>query len=299
MPTTSTARPRHILISGASGGLGSAIAEAYAGANTRLTLWGRNEQRLTAVAERCRLLGAEARTLAGDTRDLPWARNALRVLNEASPIDLAFLNAGVSSGVLPDGGMEPVEDLCRTLEVNALGTINMGAALLELMGKRGSGQVVFISSLAALYPLPFSPAYSAAKAAVACYARAVRAALPPGRARISIIYPGYVDTPMSRRLLGPQPFRMTAEQAARRIKSGLDAGADDIVFPRLLAFGMRLLHLVPSPLADFFARRFSFTVVPDAESPVSAPQSDEKDYAGSGAHVGEKTSERPAKRGGQ
>ena len=269
---TSATRRRHILISGASGGLGSALAAAYAGAATQLTLWGRNEQRLNAVPEHCRSLGAGAQILCGDTRDLPRARNALHVLHEASPIDLAFLNAGVSSGALPSGGMEPVADLCRTLEVNALGTINMGAALLGLMTERGSGQVVFISSLGALYPLPSSPAYCAAKVAVAYYARAARTALPPGKARISIVYPGYVDTPMSRRLLGPQPFRVSADQAARHIRSRLDAGADDIVFPRLLAFGMRLLHLMPSPLADFFGRRFSFTVVPDAESPVSEPQ---------------------------
>lgn len=260
---------RHILISGASGGLGGALAREFAATGVLLSLWGRNEERLTAVADACRAQGAETQISIGDTRDLVWARNALRVLDDTRPVDVAILNAGVSSGTLPGGGMEPVEDACRTLEVNALGAVNMGATLLERMTVRGSGQVVFISSLAALYPLPSSPAYCAAKSAVASYARAARAALPPGRTRVSVVYPGYVDTPMSRRLMGPQPFRLSAERAARHIRTRLEAGADSIVFPRMLAFGMRLLHLLPAPLADFFARRFSFTVSPDAESPAA------------------------------
>ncbi len=275
METRGTAR-RHILISGASGGLGGALALAYAGPDIRLSLWGRNKDRLETVAEACRVKGAIANLHTGDTRELALTRAALHALDDALPLDMAILNAGVSSGVLPDGGLEPVEDVCRTLEVNALGTINMGAALLARMTARDAGRVVFISSLAAFYPLPSSPAYSAAKTAIAFYAKGTRASLPPGRTRISIVYPGYVDTPMSRRLVGPQPLRLTAEQAARYIRTKLDAGADDIVFPQTLALGLSLLRLLPAPVADFFARRFSFTVVPDAESPaasVPAPDS--------------------------
>lgn len=265
----------HIMISGASGGLGSALAGAFAEAGTLFSLWGRNPERLADAASLCRAKGAEVRTLTGDARDLPRVRQALRDSDAACPVDMLILNAGVSSGLLPDGGMEPVEDVCRTLEVNALGAVNMGACLLESMLRRGRGQIVFISSLAALYPLPYSPAYSAAKAAVACYARALRASLPPSAGvRISLVCPGYVDTPMSRRLIGPQPFRMSAQQAASLIRAGLEAGRDDIVFPRLLAFGMRLLHVLPAPVAHFFAGRFSFRVAPDAESPAAGPHGD-------------------------
>ena len=267
---------RHILITGASGGLGSALADTYAGPETLLSLWGRDLARLDEVTQRCRSRGAEVRTVAGDARDLDWARAALRSADEECPIDIAFLNAGVSSGTLPGGEMEPVEDICRTLEVNALGAINMGAALLERITQRGRGRIVFISSLAALYPLPSSPAYSASKSAAAVYARAARAALPSNGPTVNIVYPGYVDTPMSRRLAGPQPFRLSAEQAAARIRAGLDAGKRDIVFPKTLAFGMRLLHFLPDPVAAFFARQFAFSVVPDAESPAGDPTRKER-----------------------
>lgn len=74
---------------------------------------------------------------------------------------------------------------------------------------------------------------------------------------------------MSRRLDGPQPLRISAEAAAALIRDRLEAGSDNIVFPRLLALGIRCLHLLPQPLADFFADRFGFTIRPDAESPAA------------------------------
>ncbi len=260
---------RHILITGAGGGLGRALALAYAGPDARLTLWGRNEERLAAVEEECRAKGALTRVILQDVRALPECRELLAQLDEECPVDLAFLNAGVSSGALPGGGLEPVEDACRTLEVNALASVNMLAFLLERMRARKSGHLVCIASLAALYPLPGSPAYCASKAALACFARAVRSAAAGQGTRISIVYPGYVDTPMSRRLDGPQPLRVSAEKAAVLIRSRLEAGADNIVFPRLLALGIRCLHLLPQSLADFFAARFGFTIRPDAESPAA------------------------------
>jgi NAD(P)-dependent dehydrogenase (short-subunit alcohol dehydrogenase family) len=101
--------------------------------------------------------------------------------------------------------------------------------------------------------------------------RAARDALYGTPLRLSIVYPGYVDTPMSRRLKGPQPLRWSAEKAAAHIRRRLDQGADDIVFPRTLAWGIRLLHLLPMPLAAFFTRRFACVVEPDGEAPF-APQ---------------------------
>lgn len=264
-------RPRHILITGAGGGLGGALAQVYAAPDTRLTLWGRNRDRLEAVAALCRDKGATTTVISRDVRQYEAVRQRLLCLEAEHPVDLAFLNAGVSSGTLPGGGAEPVEDACRTMEVNATAAINMAGLLLAAMAARRAGQVVFTSSLAALYPLPDSPAYCAAKVAVSSYARAMRGALSATPVRVSVLYPGYVDTPMSRRLAGPQPFRWSAEKAAGYIRERLDSGSDTIIFPRLLALGTCLLHLLPPPLALFFLRRFGFSIAPDAEA--SARQS--------------------------
>ena len=257
---------RHILITGAGGGIGRELCRTFARPGRTLTLWARNAERLAVVEEECRSLGARTRVISQDVRDYAACRERLRGLMAESPVDLAILNAGVSSGTLPDGSPEPVEDACRTMEINGVGAINMAGTLLESMRTQG-GHLVCISSLAALYPLPSSPAYCAAKSALAFYAKAMRGVLAGCPVRISIVYPGYVDSPMSRRLKGPQPMRWSAEKAAIHIRERLEAGSDTIVFPWLLALGTVALHMLPRPLETFFAKRFSFTIDPDPESP--------------------------------
>ena len=258
---------KHILITGASGGLGNALCRVYAEPGMRLTLWGRNEAALEQLAGTCRALGAQTDTVMQDIRDLAACRDRLRALQAEQPVDMAILNAGVSSGTLPGGGAEPVEDACRTLDCNATANINMAATLLEVMRARGEGHLVLVSSLAALYPFADSPAYCAAKAALAVYARAVRD-WPGNRAvRVSTVYPGYVDSPMSRRLKGAQPMRWSAEKAAAHIRARLEAGADSIMFPRLLALGSLAMYLLPGPLARRISAGLRFTIDPDQDSP--------------------------------
>lgn len=259
-------------MTGASGGLGSALANVFSSPESHVTLWGRDARRLAEVAEACENKGASADIVQYDSRDYEECRSIIRRMNTTSPVDIAILNAGVSSGVQPDGSPEPVEDACRTLEVNATGNINMAGALLEGMLSRG-GHLVFICSLAALYPLPSSPAYSASKAALSCYARALRMQLTGGAVRISLVYPGYVESPMSDRLLGNQPLRWSAEKAALHIADKLEAGKDFIAFPFPLTLGLKVLHFLPSPLAAFFLKNFSFTVSPDQESPAAKTNS--------------------------
>lgn len=284
--------PRHILVAGASGGMGAALAQQYAAPEVRLTLWGRNAERLDAVAHTCRSAGAEVHVVQQDMRDIPAMLAWLGALHTECPVDMAFLGAGVSSGVLPDGRAEPALDVYRTITVNAAANAAAGACLAECMGATGQGHIVFVSSLAGLYPLPLSPAYSAAKVAIAYYARSLKATLAGTAPRISIIYPGYVDTPMSRRLTGPQPMRWSAQQAAAHIARKLAAGRNTIVFPWLLAAGTLVLHALPGPLARFFARRFAYTVAPDAESPLAPPA--QTVHASSTCHGEESVAQQPA-----
>lgn len=262
--------PRHILITGASSGIGSALAVCCAAPGVRLSLWARDERRLAGVAARCRARGAEVVVISQDIRDHERTRELLKQIDRERPVDLAVLGAGVSSGTLPGGAPEPVEAACRTMDVNATAAVNMAGTLFALMQPRGAGHVACISSIAALHPLPDSPAYSASKAALAYYARAVRPLLYP--LRVSVIYPGYVDSPMSARIAGPQPLRWTVERAAAHIRARLDAGAETIVFPRLLALGVLLLNALPARLANFFLKWFAFRIDPGKEhDPAPAP----------------------------
>lgn len=255
---------RHILISGASSGIGRALSLLYAAPGISLSLWGRKRERLEEVAAQCRALGADCRVLVMDMRDFEGSRALLREMKQRQPVDLAFLNAAVTSGTLPDGSPEPVEEACLTMETNAVGTVNMAATLLEGMRERG-GHLVLVSSLAFASSFGDCAAYCASKAAVAFYARALRNAPKGSRVRVSTVYPGYVESPMSARILGPQPMRVSAEEAAAHIRARLEAGSDCIAFPRLLALGSLAMLLLPGPLARFINRRLGFCVRPGAQ----------------------------------
>ncbi len=270
MPEASPPFPRHVLITGAGGGLGVALASLYAAKGRTMSLWGRDTARLERAEQACLRRESSVIITSHDLRDRENMRLRLLELDERLPVDLAFLNAGVSSGILPDGRMESPEDALRVMEVNAASSIYAAAILLERMRARGGGRVILTSSLAALSPLPSSPAYCASKAALLSYGRAMNMALAGTGVRICVICPGYVDTPMSRRLAGAKPWVWSAEKTAAHIRKRLESGKDVIAFPWLLALGTRGLNLLPTPLAAFFARRFSFTVRPDAESPDSS-----------------------------
>lgn len=263
---TQTTPQRHILITGASGGLGEALALEYAQPGSSLSLWGRNEERLQAIAAACNARGASAAYVVQDMRELEKTRERLLALDADQPFDLVVINAGISSGVSPKGELESPEDVCRLFEVNATGAVNVASTLVHRMRERNSGQLVLMSSLAAYFPLPGSPAYSASKAALLSYARAMNMLMDKTNVRVSVVCPGYVDTAMSRRLKGAQPFRWSAPKAAAYIRRRLESGFDQISFPWLLTLGIRCLNFLPNSLATFFLARFAFTIEPDAES---------------------------------
>lgn len=256
--------PQRILITGASSGLGTALAQTYAQKGTHLILWGRNTERLEDIARICQTQGATTQCISQDIQDLDQTHVLLHDLYDNQPIDMAILAAGVSSGTMPDDSMEPIELACRTLTVNATATIHCAGTLLKLMNTYGTGHIACITSIASFYPLPDSPAYSASKVALAYYIRAMRPLIP--LVRLSLIYPGYVDTPMSRRLAGPQPFRWQVDKAASYIKKKLDNGTSSIIFPKILALGIWILNFLPAPIASFFVHRFGFTIAPDSLS---------------------------------
>ncbi len=129
---------KHICITGASSGLGAALALAYAGEGRLLTLWARDENRLAAVAERCRDKGAHVRVDSRDVRD-PSARADLEALDSQNPVDAAFLTAGVITGISPGGNRETPEAALRTMDVNALAPVALGSALFGRLCARGGG----------------------------------------------------------------------------------------------------------------------------------------------------------------
>lgn len=252
---------RTVVITGASSGLGEALALRYARDRARLGLIGRDRERLESVASRCRAAGATPVEIGIiDIR----ARDALEAwiseFNNGLSIDLLIANAGITGGTTPEGGLEATDASIRIFEVNVFGVVNAVHAALPGMLRHGAGQIAIVSSLAAYVPLKDSPSYSASKSAIMTYGLALHEALRSKGIGVTVVCPGYIDTPMSRQLNCPKPFMVTPEVAAETIHRGIADKRRLITFPAHLALTTRLSALLPSWLSRL--TRPSFQVTP-------------------------------------
>lgn len=254
---------RSIVITGASSGIGRALALHYSKAGVTLGLIGRHSGRLADCAAACRQRGAATVTSCIDVTDRAAIATWLAAYDQDHPIDLLFVNAGVSSGLQPGGIFEPSPAAFRVFDVNVGGAVNTAIPVVDSMLRRGHGQIAFLSSLASFFPLPSTPSYSASKAAIRYYGLALRQAVRKHGVKVSVICPGYVISPMSERVIGRKPLLMPAEQAVEFIARNLEDDKPLIAFPRLLAFGIKLLHLLPPSLALYFSQAFALRVRSD------------------------------------
>ncbi len=245
--------PRSILITGASSGIGAALATAYAAPGVFLALAGRDSARLRAVAELCRAAGAEAEEAVVDVSDRLAMESWLTSLDQRHPLDLLIANAGISSGTA--GGWERPEQARTIFAVNLDGVFNTVLPLLPAMGRRRRGQIAIMSSLASFRGFPGAPAYCASKAAVRIWGEALRGDLWDAGIRVTVICPGYVVSPMTAGNDFPMPMLMKAEQAAAIMKRGLARGRARIAFPWPLYLAVWLLGLLPLGLTDPLLRR--------------------------------------------
>ena len=251
-------RPGHVVISGASRGIGQALALAYAAPGAALLLIGRDADRLEEVGRECRARGAEATIACLDVRDAVALRAALLAADGHRPVDLVIANAGVA---LPTKGDEAVLAAAHgEIDINLRGAVDTISPLIPAMSGRGRGQLAVVSSLAAFAPLPDSPGYSATKAALLVYGLALRERLRQRGVRVSVICPGYVETEMGSRYRGWRPFLMSAEDAARRIVVGLECDRPVIAFPRRLAWIARLSTFVPEGVRRLGLSGFRFSI---------------------------------------
>ena len=251
---------RTIVITGASSGIGKALALRYAREGTILALIGRDQGRLQAVADECGRLGASVRVGLLDVRDRAAIMRWLDDLDRSSPVDLIIANAGLMAGTPPGGEIEPANAGYAVIETNILGVLNTIQPLLPAMMSRRRGQIAIIGSLAGFIPLPDSPSYCASKSAVLSYGLSLRALLSPYGIGVSVVCPGHVTTPMTARESGRKPFEMTPERAAGVIVAGLGRNRSVIAFPFFYALSARLHGLLPDRLRRWLLARSRFTV---------------------------------------
>jgi short-subunit dehydrogenase len=252
-----------IVISGASRGLGAALARRYAVPGARLLLTARSAGALEGVAEACRAQGASVTTLACDITEAAPLAAALAVFEAAGPVDLVIANAGTSAGTAPDGTPEDAAAAARQVAVNLIGAINLVGPLLPGMRARRAGRVGLIASVAGLRGLPDFPGYCASKAGLIGWGEGLRAQLGPLGIRVTVVTPGFFDSAMGERFHGKRMFVLSQDQAADRVWRALEAGAPRAAFPWALALGLRLLALLPPRLGDWAVRRMRFRVSPE------------------------------------
>lgn len=236
--------PKSVLITGATGAIGSALAEAYAAPGVTLHLQGRNAELLTTVAEHCRARGARVTARILDVTEIQTLFAWIGEVDAESPVDLIFANAGMNTNVGPEGDGETWQATDMLIDINIRATMALVHAILPGMRRRGRGQIVLISSLAAYYGLPLTPSYSASKAALKAYGEALRGWLAPEGILVNVVMPGYVESQMCRDMPGPKPFLWSPQRAARTICRGLKANRPRISFPFPLNLGCWLLSVI-------------------------------------------------------
>jgi short-subunit dehydrogenase len=235
------------LITGASSGIGQALALALAGPGTTLHLSGRDAARLDGVAAACRARGARVTTRLVDVRD---AIGMADWIAGAGPLDLVVANAGVSAGTGGDVPETPAQ-VRAIFATNLDGVLNTVLPAIELLRGQAAGadglrgRIAVIASIAAFVAAPNAPAYCASKAAVDRWT----VATAPQARRLGIaltsVCPGYIRTAMTARNRFAMPGLMDADRAARIILRGIAAGRVRVTFPWWMALAARSAGMLP------------------------------------------------------
>ena len=229
----------NVLITGASSGIGEALARECATRGDRLFLCGRDKARLESVAEACRAAGATVRADVVNVADEAAVRGWMESCDAEAPLGRVFANAGVGTGI------EDEANVRRTFATNVGGTVNTVLPAIELFRRRGEGgQIVITASIAGYGPLKSCPAYSATKACVKTWGLSLRGMLRPEGIKVSVVCPGFVRSRITERNTCPMPFFMEADKAARIILRRADRDIGLIAFPwpmRLATWGLSAL----------------------------------------------------------
>lgn len=249
---TEAIEPKRVFITGASSGLGAALARDYAAHGASLGLVARRAGPMHALVA---ALPGEHRLFVADVGDVQAIGSAAaRFVSEVGVPDIVIANAGVSVGTLTEAAAD-LDAFERVLRTNLLGMAATFQPFVEAMRSRGSGRLVGIASVAGIRGLPGAGAYSASKAGALAYLESLRVELHGSGVRVVTVAPGYIRTPMTMVNPYPMPFILPVDVAARRIARVIDRGQRYAVVPWQMGVVARLLRILPRALFDtLFAR---------------------------------------------
>lgn len=243
----------HAALTGASSGIGRALALGLARRTGEITLVARRAALLEEVAAEVRAAGGRARVLALDVTDTARLVEALRRVDDERPLDLVIANAGAGAAPGQDPtSWEAIADSCQVSFVAAAATVT---AVLPRMSARGRGHVVGVSSLSAVGgALPRAAAYAASKAGLSMLLDCLRLDVAPHGVAVTAVHPGFVDTAMTAGADHPLPLLWSAERAAAHILQRLPRRPARIDFPWPLALAARASMVLPRGVRDRLVR---------------------------------------------
>ncbi len=239
-----------VFITGASSGIGQALALRYAAAGWRLALVARRRTELSAWAEAQGWSAGRWRVYGADVADTEAIVAAGETCMAAQGVpEVVIANAGISIGV-DSAERADLAVMARTFAVNNTGMAATFHPFIKPMRQRGSGTLVGIASVAAIRGLPGHGAYCASKAGVVSYCESLRGELRGSGVRVVTLLPGYIDTPLTRGNRYPMPFLMPAGTFAERALRAIEAGASYRVIPWQMAIVAKLLRMLPNAWFD-------------------------------------------------
>ncbi len=244
-----TLNGRHVVITGASAGLGEALALEIATHGAKITLMARRRELLEEVAAKVRERGGEALAIATDVTSQESVDSGLALaVEQFGPVDVLIANSGVSPDMsVHDLDIPVIENAMR---VNYFGVVYAMHAVLPSMIERKTGTIMAISSLAAFRGLPTSGPYCASKSAVSAWMESLRSELRPAGVTLITSHPGYIRTAMTAKHNGNLPFMVDAEDAARGLVRGMLRGKSEINFPWQLETAVKIGGMLPNGLYD-------------------------------------------------
>ena len=248
-----------VFITGASSGIGTALAGYYARRGFVLGLVARRRELLLSLAADSLAAGAKDVLCypLDVTDEMTLCTAAKDFISRVGPPDIVIANAGVSSGTLTECH-EDLAAIRRILEINVFGMAATFSPFISAMKQQGSGRLVGIASVAGIRGLPGAEAYCASKAAAISYLESLRVEMRKSGIKVVTIAPGYIETPMTAINPYPMPFMLKADEAARRFARAIERGTSYTVIPWQMGCVAKILRLLPNWLYDWLLAKAPF-----------------------------------------
>lgn len=240
---------KNILITGAASGIGRALSIEYAANGIKLFLLSRSEGKLQELEKLCIAKGAEVEVIVSDVKDNLNMQRIIEKIYDTVYLDIIIACAGISAGT--SGEPEKFLQIKEIVDTNLYGVLNTIMPAIPFMMKHRKGDIVILSSMAALMGLARSPAYSASKAAVKLFGDALRPIMKNYAVNVCVVIPGYVDTPMTQSIRYPMPLKISAEKAAKIIIKAVNKKKGVITLSWVIYLGLKLINLLPYQIIDY------------------------------------------------